>query len=248
MHKIQKQEKMVTIQPQIRRVVIKKENISNPRISGDKQMQSLNELLQNNQQWANRKRIEDPDFFIQMAKEQKPETLWIGCSDSRVPAEIVVDAQPGEMFIHRNIANQVIATDFNCLSVLQYAVRVLKVKNIVVCGHYNCGGVKAALSKQNPKLVITNKWLMHIKNVYRIYQEEIDAYDTEEDRVNKLVEYNIIEQVHSLSHTSIIQKSWDKIDGPTLYGYVYKLTDGLLKPLITLDSKTQIPAIYQYQR
>ena len=192
-------------------------------------------------------KAENPAFFKRMAEVQKPEVLWVGCSDSRVPAEVVVEALPGEMFIHRNIANQVIATDFNCLSVLQYAVNVLQVKHIVVCGHYNCGGVKAALGKQNPSLVITNKWLMHIKNVYRLHQAEIDKLPTEQDRVNKLVELNIMEQVHSLSHTSIIQESWDIRQAPILYGWVYNLSDGLLNPLITFNPGDEIPPIYQYE-
>jgi len=210
-------------------------------------MESLDNLLINNQVWADQVKSQNPEFFSKMAQEQKPEILWIGCSDSRVPAEIVVNAQPGDMFIHRNIANQVIATDFNCLSVLQYAVNVLKVKHIVVCGHYNCGGVKAALARQNPELVITNKWLMHIKNVYRLHQAEIDKLDKEEDRVNKLVELNISEQVHALSHTSIIQEAWDKQNGPVLHGWVYKLDDGLLNKLITINPGDEIPAIYQYE-
>ncbi len=210
-------------------------------------MESLDNLLINNQVWADQVKSQNPEFFSKMAQEQKPEILWIGCSDSRVPAEIVVNAQPGDMFIHRNIANQVIATDFNCLSVLQYAVNVLKVKHIVVCGHYNCGGVKAALARQNPELVITNKWLMHIKNVYRLHQAEIDKLDKEEDRVNKLVELNISEQVHALSHTSIIQEAWDNQNGPVLHGWVYKLDDGLLNKLITINPGDEIPAIYQYE-
>ncbi len=210
-------------------------------------MESLDNLLINNQVWADQVKSQNPEFFSKMAQEQKPEILWIGCSDSRVPAEIVVNAQPGDMFIHRNIANQVIATDFNCLSVLQYAVNVLKVKHIVVCGHYNCGGVKAALARQNPELVITNKWLMHIKNVYRLHQAEIDKLDKEEDRVNKLVELNISEQVHALSHTSIIQEAWDSQNGPVLHGWVYKLDDGLLNKLITINPGDEIPAIYQYE-
>ncbi len=210
-------------------------------------MESLDNLLINNQVWADQVKSQNPEFFSKMAQEQKPEILWIGCSDSRVPAEIVVNAQPGDMFIHRNIANQVIATDFNCLSVLQYAVNVLKVKHIVVCGHYNCGGVKAALARQNPGLVITNKWLMHIKNVYRLHQAEIDKLDKEEDRVNKLVELNISEQVHALSHTSIIQEAWDQNNAPVLHGWVYKLDDGLLNKLITINPGDAIPAIYQYE-
>ena len=204
-------------------------------------------LLKNNREWASKITTEDPGFFETMAETQKPELLWIGCSDSRVPAEIVVNARPGEMFIHRNIANQVIATDFNCLSVLQYAVNVLQVKHIVVCGHYNCGGIKAALDRQNPDLVITNKWLMHIKNIYRLHQTEIDKLTTTEQRVNKLVELNISEQVQALSHTSIIQEAWDKQQGPVLHGWVYNLSDGLLNSLINLTPGTAIPSIYQYK-
>jgi len=209
-------------------------------------MQGIDTFLQNNKNWASKLKTEDPTYFALMAESQQPELLWIGCSDSRVPAEIVVGAKPGEMFIHRNIANQVIATDFNCLSVIQYAVNVLKVKHIVVCGHYNCGGVLAALSKQNSGLLITNKWLMHIKNVYRLYQEKIDAMPTEDLRVNKLVELNIVEQVHALSHTSIIQESWAKHNSPTLHGWVYDLSDGLINTLITINPGDEIHPIYQY--
>ncbi|MBE0470042.1 MAG: carbonate dehydratase [Methyloprofundus sp.] len=209
-------------------------------------MQDIDTFLQNNKDWAQKVTAQDPTFFEKMTKTQSPELLWIGCSDSRVPAEIVVGAQPGEMFIHRNIANQVIATDFNCLSVIQYAVNVLQVKHVVVCGHYNCGGVRAALSKQNSSLLITNKWLMHIKNVYRLHQAEIDALPTQDLRVNKLVELNIIEQVHALSHASIIQESWTKHNSPTLHGWVYNLSDGLLNSLISINSGAEIHPIYQY--
>ncbi|WP_305908890.1 carbonate dehydratase [Methylomarinum sp. Ch1-1] len=210
-------------------------------------MQKIDDFLNNNKLWANKIKKENPAYFELLAKEQKPELLWIGCSDSRVPAELVVSAQPGEMFIHRNIANQVIATDFNCLSVLQYAVNVLQVKHIVVCGHYNCGGVKAALNKQNAQLLITNKWLMHIKNVYRLYQNEIDMLPTEEQRVNRLVELNIIEQVHALSHTSIIQEAWDKHKRPMIHGWVYGISDGLINPLIKLKAGDAIHPIYEYE-
>ncbi len=209
-------------------------------------MQDIDNFLQNNKDWASKVTAEDPTFFEKMAQKQNPELLWIGCSDSRVPAEIVVGAQPGEMFIHRNIANQVIATDFNCLSVVQYAVNVLKVKHIVVCGHYNCGGVRAALSKQNSGLLITNKWLMHIKNIYRLHQAEIDAMPTEDLRINKLVELNIIEQVQALSHTSIVQESWTKHNSPTLHGWVYDLSDGLLNSLLSINPGDEIHPIYQY--
>ena len=210
-------------------------------------MQLFESFLNNNKIWAEKLKTENPDYFKQMAKQQKPEILWIGCSDSRVPAELVVNAQPGEMFIHRNIANQVIATDFNCLSVLQYAVNVLQVKHIVVCGHYKCGGIKAALAKQRSDLLITNKWLMHVKNVYRLHQSKIDSLPTEEQRVNKLAELNTIEQVHALSHTSIIQDAWNKQNIPTIHGWIYNLSDGLLNPLITLNPKDTIHPIYEYE-
>ena len=210
-------------------------------------MQSFEKLLEQNKQWSADKKAQDPQFFKDLSKQQKPDFLWIGCSDSRVPGEIIVNAQPGEIFIHRNIANQVIPTDFNCLSVLQYAVNVLQVKHIIVCGHYNCGGVVAALNKQRSDLVITNKWLMHIKNTYRLHQNEIDLLpDTQ--RVNKLVELNVIEQIYALSHTSIIQESWDQHQFPTLHGWVYGLDDGLLKTLITLSHEDDINPIFQYEK
>lgn len=209
-------------------------------------MMSYEKLLQENKIWANEKFHNDPVFFRKLAKEQRPEFLWIGCSDSRVPAEIIVNAEPGEIFIHRNIANQIIATDFNALSVLQYAVVVLQVKHIIVCGHYMCGGVMAALSQQKAELSITNKWLMHIKNSYRLHQMEIDALPEYEMRVNRLVELNVIEQVQTLSHTSIIQESWDKYHRPILHGWVYGLNDGLLRQLIMLDANTEIEPVYRY--
>lgn len=210
-------------------------------------MDKINKYIENNKQWAAKMITANPQYFKNIAKSQHPELLWIGCSDSRVPAEIIVGAEPGEMFIHRNIANQVIATDFNFLSILQYAVTVLKVKHIVVCGHYGCGGIQAALQKQKPNLLVTNKWLMHIKNTYRLHQDEIDIFQTEEERVNKLVEINIIEQVHAVSHSLVVQESWDKNAGPILHGWVYGLDNGLVKQLITLKPGHEIDPIYQYE-
>lgn len=208
-------------------------------------MQTPEKLLLENKAWSDEVIKRDPDFFKQLAKEQKPEFLWIGCADSRVPADTIVNAQPGQIFVHRNIANQIITTDFNCLSVLQYAVDVLKVKHIIVCGHYGCGGVKAALQPQSTGLVITNKWLMHIKDVYRLHQDELDmAPDSQ--RLDRLIELNIIEQVYRLTHTSIIQASWKHGHKPTLHGWVYGLHDGLIKELVKLDYNTQINPIYRY--
>ncbi|WP_305910186.1 carbonic anhydrase [Methylomarinum sp. Ch1-1] len=211
-------------------------------------MESFEKLLQQNKQWSSAKKEEDPHFFSKLSNTQKPEFLWIGCSDSRVPAEIIVNAEPGEIFIHRNIANQVIHTDFNCLSVLQYAVNVLKVKHIIVCGHYNCGGVHAALQKQSSNSIITNKWLMHLKNTYRLHQHELDIIENKGRQVNRLVELNIIEQVNSLAHTSIVQRAWRGENGPIIHGWVYGLQDGLLNPLITLSpNEDLIHPIFQYE-
>jgi len=202
-------------------------------------------LLLENRAWSEEVSRKDPHFFKQLAKEQKPEFLWIGCADSRVPAETVVNAQPGEIFVHRNIANQVIVTDFNCLSVVQYAISVLKVSHIIVCGHYGCGGVKAAMQPQQADLVITNKWLLHIKDVYRLHQDELEAIDPAK-KINRLIELNIIEQVYRLAHTSIVQSAWKHGHKPTIHGWVYGLEDGLIEELIKLDHNTQIHSIYRY--
>lgn len=208
-------------------------------------MQTPSKLLLENKAWSEDIKARDPEFFLNLAKEQRPETLWIGCADSRVPAETVVNAQPGEIFVHRNIANQVITTDFNCLSVLQYAISVLKVKHVIVCGHYGCGGVQAALQPQKADLVIANKWLLHIKDVYRLHQEELETIDPRK-KTDRLIELNIIEQVYRLAHTSIIQSSWKNGHKPSLHGWVYGLQDGLLNELIMLDHNTEISPIYRY--
>ncbi len=209
-------------------------------------MKPCEKLLIENKAWAAEKIIQEPEFFNKLAQEQTPEFLWIGCADSRVPAEIIVNAEPGEIFVHRNIANQMIATDFNSQSVLQYAVDVLKVKHVIVCGHYNCGGIKAALARQRSDLVLVNKWLIHIKDIYRLHQNEIEHLDTQEKRVNRLVELNIIEQVQRLSHTAIIQNAWKHEQRPVLHGWVYGLNNGVIDQLITLPPGTQINPIYQF--
>lgn len=208
-------------------------------------MHTPDKLLLENRAWSQEVSRKDPDYFKQLAKEQKPDFLWIGCADSRVPAETVVNAQPGEIFVHRNIANQVIMTDFNCLSVLQYAISVLKVKHVIVCGHYGCGGVKAALQPQKSDLVIANKWLLHIKDVYRLHQDELENVDPAK-KLARLIELNIIEQVYRLAHTSIIQSAWKHGHKPTLHGWVYGLEDGLIEELIKLDHNTHIHPIYRY--
>lgn len=209
-------------------------------------MKPFEKLLLENKAWAGELRAKDPEYFERLAQDQTPEFLWIGCSDSRVPAEIIVNAVPGEIFVHRNIANQVIATDFNSLSVIQYAVDVLKVSHVIVCGHYNCGGIKAALVRQRSDLLIVNKWVGHIKDIYRLHQEDIESFSSHEERVNRLVELNIIEQVHRLSHTSIVQHAWKSEHRPVLHGWVYALEDGVIQQLITLPPGSPINPIYQY--
>ncbi len=208
-------------------------------------MNTPEKLLLQNKAWSEDLSHKDPSFFAALAKEQHPEFLWIGCSDSRVPADTVVNGQPGEIFVHRNIANQFIFTDFNCLSVLQYAITVLQVKHVIVCGHYGCGGIKAAMQPQKADLAITNKWLMHIKDVYRMHLDELETLNPEK-KVDRLVELNIIEQVYRLAHSSIIQYAWKHGHKPTIHGWVYGLNDGLINELITLDHNIRIDSIYRY--
>lgn len=203
------------------------------------------QLILENKAWADEVKESDPAFFDRMAASQNPDILWIGCSDSRVAPETITQTRPGEMFTHRNIANLVLHTDLNLFSVVQYAVEVLKVTDIVVCGHYGCGGIKAALTQSS--LGTIDKWLRHIKDVYRIHKEEIDKLPTETERVNRLVEINVQEQLHHLASTSLIQNAWKHHKAPYLHGWVFGLHDGLLKPLVELgpDSK-QVDPIYQY--
>ena len=201
-------------------------------------------LLTDNKVWADEARRRDPGYFSQLAMEQNPKFLWIGCSDSRVPAETVVNAAPGEIFVHRNIANQVITTDFNCLSVLQYALVVLKVEHIIVCGHYGCGGVLAALQPENTGLMITNKWLLHIKDVYRLHQAELEALPREQ-MLERMIQLNIKEQVNHIAHTSMMQYAWKSGHKPTLHGWVYGLDNGRLEELVSMDHNSQIDPIYR---
>ena len=172
-----------------------------------------------------------PDFFQQLSEKQSPEYLWIGCSDSRVPANQIVDLLPGEIFVHRNIANLVVHTDFNCLSVIQYAVDVLKVRHIIVCGHYGCGGIKAALEGKEHGLI--DNWLRHIKDIYRFYQQEIDALPDDEAKCGLLSEKNVLEQVANVCQTTIVQKAWQRGQELTVHGWIYSVHDGLLKDLDT---------------
>lgn len=207
-------------------------------------MNSYEKLLIENKAWAAEKVNQDPHFFNRLVDLQTPEFLWIGCSDSRVPANEITNTQPGEIFVHRNVANMVVHTDLNMLSVLEYAVNVLKVKHVIVCGHYGCGGVKAAMSQKS--LGIINKWLRNIKDVYRFHREEIDMIENEDLRVNKLVEMNVQEQVLNLAKTSIIQKAWKNEGYPYLHGWVYDLHDGLIKPVSEIKPGDPIGDLYEY--
>jgi len=207
-------------------------------------MKPYEKLLLENKAWAAEKIADDADFFNRLANIQSPEYLWIGCSDSRVPANEITGTQPGEIFVHRNIANMVVHTDLNLLSVLQYAVEVLKVKHVIVCGHYGCGGVKAAMTHQS--LGIINKWLRNIKDVYRIHSAEIDKISDEEGKINKMVELNVQEQVLNLAKTSIIQKAWKHENAPHLHGWVYGLHNGIINPILEMPAGTHIDPLYEF--
>jgi carbonic anhydrase len=207
-------------------------------------MKAYERLLLENKAWAAEKIEDDPEFFSRLAHIQTPEFLWIGCSDSRVPSNEITGTQPGEIFVHRNIANMVVHTDLNLLSVLQYAVEVLKVKHIIVCGHYGCGGVKAAITHHS--FGIINKWLRNIKDVYRFHRDEIDQLATEEERVDRLIELNIEEQVMNLAKTSIVQKAWKETNYPHLHGWVYSINNGIIKPIFEMPAGTHIDPIYEF--
>jgi carbonic anhydrase len=208
-------------------------------------MQSYEKLLLENKAWASEKVNDDPDYFNRLAHLQTPEFLWIGCSDSRVPANEITNTQPGEIFVHRNIANMVVNTDVNLLSVLDYAVNHLKVKHVIVCGHYGCGGVKAAATQSDFKPVL-NMWLRNIKDVYRLHREELNAIKNEEQRTDRLVELNVAEQVNNLAKTSIIQRAWGKNNAPDLHGWVYGLKDGIIKPVFEMKAGTHIDPVYEF--
>ena len=208
-------------------------------------MYSYERLLLENKAWAKEKIADDPEFFERLAHLQTPEFLWIGCSDSRVPANEITGTQPGEIFVHRNVANLVINTDVNLLSVLDYAVIHLKVKHVIVCGHYGCGGIKAASTRRDFKAVL-NMWLRHIKDVYRLHRNELDNIQDEDMRCDRLVELNVREQVMNLAKTSIVQRAWKQEQRPDLHGWVYGLKDGIIKPVFEMKAGTPIDGLYQY--
>lgn len=207
-------------------------------------MNSYDNLLLNNKVWSKEKVEEDPEYFKRLASIQAPDFLWIGCSDSRVPADEITGTHPGEIFVHRNIANLVVNTDINMLSVLQYAVEVLKVKHVIVCGHYGCGGVKAAMTQHHYGII--NHWLKNIKDIYRFHRDEIDALPDENSRADRLTELSVKEQVFNLSKTSIIQKAWKYDQQPHLHGWVYGLQDGLLRAITSIAPGTAVDELYEY--
>jgi carbonic anhydrase len=192
-------------------------------------MNDLKELLTNNKKWAEAIKASDPEFFNTLVQQQTPRYLWIGCSDSRVPGTQLVGLKAGELFVHRNVANLVVHTDFNCLSVLQYAVEVLGVSHVIVCGHYGCGGVKAAM--MNLQLGLIDNWLRHVQDVMHSHEETLSSITDDAARLDKLCELNVIEQVLSVSRTTIVQNAWSRGQELTIHGWIYSLADGLLKDL-----------------
>lgn len=192
-------------------------------------MRILHKLFEQNKQWAAEVKAARPDFFPKLAQEQHPEYLWIGCSDSRVPANQIIAMPPGQLFVHRNIANLVLHTDLNCLTVIQYAVEVLKVRHIIVCGHYGCGGVRAALENQDHGLI--DNWLQSIKELYRRHQEQLDALHDEDQRVNRLCELNVVAQVINVAQTTVVYNAWKRGQVLTVHGWLYSIQDGILRDM-----------------
>lgn len=208
-------------------------------------MYSYQKLLEDNKAWAKGKTSEDPGFFERLSHLQTPEFLWIGCSDSRVPANEITGTQPGEIFVHRNVANLVINTDVNVLAVLDFAVNHLKIKHVIICGHYGCGGIKAATTNTDFKPVL-NMWLRNIKDVYRLHREELDGIESEETRCDRLTELNVKEQIQNLAKTSIIQRAWKNEQRPDLHGWVYGLKNGIINPIIEMKAGTHIDPLYEF--
>jgi carbonic anhydrase len=206
-------------------------------------MESYKALLQGNKKWVQKRLEQDPLFFERLAKEQHPQVLWIGCSDSRVPANDITGTQPGDIFVHRNIANMVVSSDMNMLSVLDYAVNILGVKDVIVCGHYGCGGVEAAM--QTRQFGLVDHWLSYIKDVYHIYQTQLSAIKDREQRLRRFVELNVIEQVYQVINTTIVQNSWRERRQPIVHGWVYDLKTGLIKDLeVTFDNLSKPKTFY----
>jgi carbonic anhydrase len=207
-------------------------------------MHPLAHLFANNRAWSERIRRQDPEFFPRLSRQQSPRYLWIGCSDSRVPANEIVDLAPGELFVHRNVANVVVHTDLNCLSVMQFAVDVLRVEHIIVCGHYGCSGVSAALRKA--RVGLADNWLRHVQDVHAKHEHGVDALTDEALRIDRLCELNVIEQVANVSQTTIVRDAWDRGQPLAVHGWVYGLRDGLVRDLhTTVTGGTEAAASYQ---
>ena len=207
-------------------------------------MKGLNELLNNNRTWAESIKARDPEFFQTLAQQQSPRYLWVGCSDSRVPATQLVGLDPGDMFVHRNVANVVVHTDFNCLSALQFAVDVLKVSHIIVCGHYGCGGVQAAM--QNLQLGLIDNWLRHVQDVMHLHEAQLSNLGDEAQRLNRLCELNVIEQVLNVSRTTIVQNAWARGQELAVHGWIYGIEDGLLRDLdIRIANQPELMEAYE---
>ncbi len=207
--------------------------------------QSYLKLLDNNKVWVKEKLANNPNYFLKLSQLQAPDYLWIGCSDSRVPANEITGTEPGEVFVHRNIANMVVHTDMNMLSVLDYAVNVLHVKHVIVCGHYGCGGVLAAMG--NHQFGLIDNWLRHIKDGYDKHRTELDAITYNTERANRFVEISVMEQVHHLSQTSIIQNSWKNHKRPSIHGWVYDLKTGIIKDLnVLMDGMEDVSGVYKF--
>ncbi len=207
-------------------------------------MQILSHLFANNRAWAERITADDPDFLTRLARQQAPEYLWIGCSDSRVPANEIVGMLPGELFVHRNVANVVVHADLNCLSVLQYAVDVLKVQHVIVCGHYGCGGVQAAL--ENAKFGLVDNWLRHVQDVAHKHRDQLTQIDAPAQRLDRLCELNVIEQVVNVSRTTIVQDAWTRGQPLSVHGWIYRLQDGLLRDLsMAVSGEAEVACRYE---
>jgi len=208
-------------------------------------MKDYKKLLLNNKAWASARLEVDENYFDDLSKGQSPLFLWIGCADSRVPAEEITHADPGEIFVHRNVANMVVHTDMNLLSVLQYAVEVLKIKHIIICGHYNCGGVKAAMTNKDFGLI--NKWLRNIKEVYEKHYDELHAIENEQSRFNAMVELNVKEQIQNLAKTSIVQKAWENSQLPHLHGWVFDIHKGEIKEVVNISAGEWKSPVFKYE-
>ncbi len=209
-------------------------------------MRNLHNLIQNNQKWAQNKILNDPVYFSTLSKLQNPEYLWIGCSDSRIPPNEIVGLNPGELFVHRNVANLILHTDMNCLSVVQFAIEILKVKHIIVCGHYGCSGVQAAMENKQHGLI--DHWLRDIKDLYETHRVELKALPTEATRFARLCELNVVEQVYNLSYTQFVQNAWDRGQELAIHSWIYGLEDGLVKDLgVSLSDPKHIPHLYRFQ-